>query len=107
MLLADEHLPGTHAERLASEVPSSREVVEDGICPVVVAGDRAVTGDMPFDIGAEEFLHWLVVAAGVEGAQAVIRPTVKTHVTRLLAKLRLRDRVQTVVLSPAPGPGSG
>jgi ATP/maltotriose-dependent transcriptional regulator MalT len=73
-----------------SRLPRPDPLLVDGLVAVVAAG--------------------LAVAQLQEHAELVVSDaTVKSHVARLLAKLRLRDRVQAVVLAYESGlvrPGS-
>ena len=88
---------------LAPEI--TRRLIEDYVArPRQAAPSRAVL-DRLTPRETEVMMH---MARGLSNAEIAARlylsePTVKTHVTRVLAKLRVRDRVQAVVLAYESG----
>jgi len=82
----------------------TRRLVERFARPVVAA---ALPGDLALLTGREREVL-LLVARGLSNAEIAARlhlgeATVKTHVTRILSKLGLRDRVQAVVVAYESG----
>jgi DNA-binding NarL/FixJ family response regulator len=95
---------------LAPEI--TRRLIED----YVTRPRRAATPSADFDrLTPREAEVLMLISRGLSNAEIAGRlylsePTVKTHVTRVLAKLGVRDRVQAVVLAYESGlvqPGSG
>lgn len=83
-------------------VADDRSLVRAGFAALVRSeADMAVVGEAVLDV-------LRLVASGLSNdqiaAELVISPlTAKTHVTRILAKLRCRDRAQLVVLTYETG----
>jgi DNA-binding NarL/FixJ family response regulator len=88
---------------LAPEI--TRRLIED----YVSRPRRALELDVAFDrLTPREAEVLLLIARGLSNAEIAARlylsePTVKTHVTRVLAKLHVRDRVHAVVLAYESG----
>ena len=91
--------------------PITRRLIEE----YVARPRRTVGPGVAFDrLTARETEVLMLIARGLSNAEIASRlylaePTVKTHVTRVLAKLGVRDRVHAVVLAYECGlvqPGS-
>jgi DNA-binding NarL/FixJ family response regulator len=83
----------------------TRRLIED----YVARPRQGATSDVTFDrLTARETEVLMLMASGLSNAEIAARlylsePTVKTHVTRVLGKLRVRDRLQAVVLAYESG----
>jgi DNA-binding NarL/FixJ family response regulator len=95
---------------LAPEI--TRRLIED----YITRPRRAITPYAAFEnLTPREMEVLLLIAAGLSNGEIAAKlylsePTVKTHVTRVLAKLSVRDRVQAIVLAYESGlvePGGG
>src|SRR5215211_2616483 len=102
---AGEDVARMHAEAAVGEVAAAREVVEDLVDAVVVAGDRVVARDMPLDVLREDVADRGVVLARVERGLRGMQALEQLHQTsvRIPASRSSRRRL---VSSPPPKPTS-
>lgn len=83
----------------------TRRLIEDFVARPRQGGPPGLAADR---LTPRETQVLLLIARGLSNAEIAARlylsePTVKTHVTRVLAKLRVRDRVHAVVLAYESG----
>jgi DNA-binding NarL/FixJ family response regulator len=88
---------------LAPEI--TRRLIEDYLTRPLQSAKHAIAFDR---LTPRETEVMLLIARGLSNAEIATRlylsePTVKTHVTRVLAKLQVRDRVHAVVLAYESG----
>ena len=87
--------------------PSTTRRLIDRFAPMLPAGQDDETADLA-ELTSREREVLILIAQGLSNTEIADRlfvseATVKTHVGRVLAKLRLRDRVQAVVLAYETG----
>jgi DNA-binding NarL/FixJ family response regulator len=84
--------------------PSATRLLIERFVPSVDSAPAPVRGDVLAELTERERDVFVQIAAGrsnreIAGALHVSEGTVKVHVSRVLAKLGLRDRVQAVILA--------